>query len=63
MSKGSRSRPVNKKKFDENFDKIFGKKEKETTITISVTGTTAHGSTAPAEWVLGEPKPDGWGPK
>jgi len=46
MSKGSRSRPVDKKKFDENFDKIFGKKE--TTITISVTGTTAQGSTAPS---------------
>ena len=42
MSKGSRSRPVDKKKFDENFDKIFGKKE--TTITVSVTGTTAQGS-------------------
>jgi len=41
MSKGSRSRPVDKKKFDENFDKIFGKKEKETTITVSVFGTEA----------------------
>lgn len=33
---------MDKKKFDENFDKIFGKKE--TTITVSVTGTTAQGS-------------------
>lgn len=24
--KGSKPRPVNKKKFDENWDKIFGKK-------------------------------------
>ena len=48
MSKGSRSRPVDKKKFDKNFDKIFGKKEKETTITVSVFGTEAHGSTAPS---------------
>jgi hypothetical protein len=55
MSKGSRSRPVDKKKFDENFDKIFGKKE--TTITISVTGTTAHGSTLSPESIVLELSP------
>ena len=62
MGKGSKPRPlsVSQQKFDENFEKIFGKKEKETTITISVLGNTAHGSTAKAEWVLGEPKPDDW---
>ena len=27
--KGSRPRPVNKKKFDENWDRIFGKKNQE----------------------------------
>lgn len=27
--KGSRPRPVDKKKFDENFDRIFGKKEEK----------------------------------
>ena len=27
--KGSKHRPVDQKKFDENFDKIFGKKEKK----------------------------------
>ena len=26
MSKGSKYRPVNKKKFDENWDRIFGRK-------------------------------------
>jgi len=55
MSKGSRSRPVDKKKFDENFDKIFGKKE--TTITISVTGTTTHGSTLSPESTVLELSP------
>lgn len=29
MSKGSRQRPTDKQKFDENFDRIFGKKKKE----------------------------------
>ena len=29
MSKGSKVRPYDKKKFDENFDKIFKKKKKE----------------------------------
>jgi len=30
MSKGSRQRPINdRKKFDENWDRIFGKKKKE----------------------------------
>lgn len=28
-SKGSKPRPVDKKKFDENWDKIFGKKKEE----------------------------------
>ena len=27
MSKGSTYRPINKKKFDENFDRIFRKKK------------------------------------
>ena len=47
MGKGSKQRPlsVSKEKFDENFEKIFGKKEKETTITISVSGTTGQGHT------------------
>lgn len=27
--KGSRPRPVDKKKFDENWDRIFGKKKDE----------------------------------
>ena len=27
MSKGSTQRPTDKKSFDENYDKIFGKKE------------------------------------
>lgn len=26
--KGSKQRPTDKKKFDENFDRIFGKKKK-----------------------------------
>ena len=30
MSKGSRQRPVNKKKFDDNWDRIFKKKKEET---------------------------------
>lgn len=29
MSKGSTQRPTDKKQFDENYDKIFGKKSKE----------------------------------
>jgi len=28
--KGSKQRPTDKKKFDENFDRIFGKKQKNT---------------------------------
>jgi hypothetical protein len=45
MSKGSRSRPlsVSKEKFDDNFDRIFGKKANIETLTIRVSGTTAHG--------------------
>jgi hypothetical protein len=29
MSKGSSPRPVDKKKFDENYEKIFGKKKEK----------------------------------
>jgi uncharacterized protein with von Willebrand factor type A (vWA) domain len=29
MSKGSKQRPTDKKQFDENYDKIFGKKPKQ----------------------------------
>jgi len=29
MSKGDMPRPVNKKKFDEQFDRIFGKKKEK----------------------------------
>ena len=29
--KGSKQRPTDKKKFDENFDRIFGKKKDEQT--------------------------------
>lgn len=29
--KGSKPRPVNKKEYDKNFDKIFGKKKKKPT--------------------------------
>ena len=51
MSKGSRPRPlsVSKDKFDDNFDRIFGKKANIETLTIRVSGTTAHGSTMPPE--------------
>jgi hypothetical protein len=28
MSKGSKQRPTDKKQFDENYEKIFGKKQK-----------------------------------
>jgi len=44
MGKGSKARPlsVSKEKFDENFEKIFGKKNQ--TITVSVAGTTGQGS-------------------
>ena len=48
MSKGSKQRPlsVSKQKFDENFDRIFGKKDQ--TITVSVVGTKAQGTTLTA---------------
>lgn len=29
MGKGSTTRPTNKSKFDENFDRIFGKRRKK----------------------------------
>jgi hypothetical protein len=29
MSKGSRQRPTDRKKFDDGWDRIFGKKKKE----------------------------------
>ena len=32
MSKGSKQRPSDKKKFNESFDRIFGKKEKVTEV-------------------------------
>ena len=32
MSKGSQQRPFNKDKFNENFDKIFGKKKDKTKL-------------------------------
>lgn len=46
MGKGSKPRPlsVSQQKFDENFEKIFGKKEKET-VTVSVSGTTGQART------------------
>jgi len=31
MSKGSRDRTKDKKKFDDNYERIFGKKQKEKT--------------------------------
>lgn len=31
MGKGSQPRPVDKKKFDENYDRIFGKKKEKPT--------------------------------
>ena len=54
MSKGSRRRPlgVSKEKFDDNFDRIFGKKANVETLTIRVSGTTAHGSTLSPESVV-----------
>tara|TARA_X000001316_G_C921805_1_gene36388 strand:+ start:2594 stop:2704 length:111 start_codon:yes stop_codon:yes gene_type:complete len=30
MSKGSKPRPMNRDKFNKNFDKIFGKKKEKT---------------------------------
>ena len=29
MSKGSKQRPTDKQKFDENYERIFGKKSKD----------------------------------
>ena len=29
MSKGSKQRPTDKQKFDDNYDQIFGKKKKQ----------------------------------
>tara|TARA_R110002072_G_scaffold22605_1_gene79163 strand:- start:1358 stop:1552 length:195 start_codon:yes stop_codon:yes gene_type:complete len=59
MSKGSRRRPlgVSKDKFDDNFDRIFGKKANVETLTIRVSGTTAHGSTLSPESVVLELSP------
>ena len=59
MSKGSRRRPlgVSKEKFDDNFDRIFGKKANVETLTIRVSGTTAHGSTLSPESVVLELSP------
>ena len=36
MSKGSRYRPVNKKLYDKNYDRIFGKKEEKPDTTFFV---------------------------
>ena len=59
MSKGSRSRPlsVSKEKFDDNFDRIFGKKANVETLTIRVSGTKAHGSTLSPESTVLELSP------
>jgi len=54
MSKGSRSRPlsVSQEKFNDNFDRIFGKKANVETLTIRVSGTTGQGSTLSPESVV-----------
>ncbi len=59
MSKGSRPRPlgVSKEQFDDNFDRIFGKKANVDTLTIRVSGTTAHGSTLSPESTVLELSP------
>ena len=59
MSKGSRSRTlsVSKEKFDENFDRIFGKKANIETLTIRVSGVNANGSTLSPENVVLELSP------
>jgi hypothetical protein len=59
MSKGSRPRPlsVSQEKFDDNFDRIFGKKANIETLTIRVSGTTAHGSTLSPESTVLEISP------
>lgn len=42
--KGSAQRPVNKQKFDENFDRIFGKKDKVTPkVNVGTKGHIDHG--------------------
>ena len=59
MSKGSRPRPlsVSQEKFDDNFDRIFGKKANVETLTIRVSGTTAHVSTLSPESTVLEISP------
>ena len=59
MSKGSRPRPlsVSKDKFDDNFDRIFGKKANVETLTIRVSGTTGQGSTLSPESAVLEISP------
>ena len=59
MSKGSRPRPlsVSKEKFDDNFDRIFGKKANIETLTIRVSGVKASGSTLSPENVVLELSP------
>ena len=59
MSKGSRPRPlgVSQEKFDDNFDRIFGKKANIETLTIRVAGATAHGSTLSPESTVLEISP------
>ncbi len=34
MSKGSKQRPTDKKAYDNNYDKIFGKKQPEEIVTL-----------------------------
>lgn len=59
MSKGSRPRPlsVSQEKFDDNFDRIFGKKANIETLTIRVSGVNANGATLSPESTVLEISP------
>ena len=57
MSKGDWPRPVNRDRYDDNFDRIFGKKANVDALTIRVSGTTAHGSTLSPESTVLELSP------
>jgi hypothetical protein len=48
---------VSQEKFNENFDRIFGKKANVETLTIRVSGTTGQGSTMSPESVVLEISP------
>jgi len=48
---------VSQEKFNENFDRIFGKKANVETLTIRVSGTTGQGSTMAPESVVLEISP------